>query len=46
MNDPENMDAFFNAKGGWQTRPAHWQTNPAKVQETKERIKKALRAAP
>jgi hypothetical protein len=28
--------AFFNAKGGWQTRPAHWQTNPGKVQETRE----------
>jgi RNA polymerase sigma-70 factor (ECF subfamily) len=36
LNDPDNVDAFFNAKGGWQTRPAHWQTNPGKVQETRE----------
>ena len=37
-NDPENVEAFFNAKGGWQSRPAHWRTNPGKVQETKEFI--------
>lgn len=35
-DDPENMNAFFNAKGGWQNHPAHWLTNPGKVQETKE----------
>lgn len=35
-NDPDNLDAFFNAKGGWQTHPAHWRTNPGKAQETKE----------
>ena len=35
-NDPDNVDAFFNAKGGWQIRPAHWRTNPAKAQEAKE----------
>lgn len=34
--DPDNLEAFFNAKGGWQIRPAHWRTNPGKVQETKE----------
>lgn len=34
--DPDNLGAFFNAKGGWQIRPAHWRTNPGKVQETKE----------
>jgi len=36
LNDPDNVEAFFNAKGGWQSRPAHWRTNPGKVQETKE----------
>ena len=35
-NDADNLDSFFNATGGWQTRPAHWRTNPGKVQETKE----------
>lgn len=33
---PERMQAFFNAKGGWQARPAHWRTNPGKAHETKE----------
>jgi RNA polymerase sigma-70 factor (ECF subfamily) len=36
FDSPDDLDAFFNAKGGWQTRPAHWQTNPGKVQENKE----------
>ena len=36
VNDPDNLDAFFNAKGAWQTLPAHWRTNPGKAQETKE----------
>jgi RNA polymerase sigma-70 factor (TIGR02943 family) len=36
--DTDAMEAFFNAKGGWQIRPAHWQTDPAKAQETKEFI--------
>lgn len=36
LNDPDNVEAFFNAKGGWQNRPAHWRTNPGKAQETKE----------
>jgi RNA polymerase sigma-70 factor (ECF subfamily) len=36
VNDPENMDAFFNPKGGWQARPAHWRTHPGKAHENKE----------
>ena len=36
MADPERMDALFNAKGGWETRPAHWRSNPAKAHETRE----------
>jgi RNA polymerase sigma-70 factor (ECF subfamily) len=32
----ENLDAFFNAKGAWQTLPAHWQLNPGKSQEVRE----------
>ena len=36
LSDLDNVDAFFNAKGGWHTRPAHWRTNPGKAQETKE----------
>jgi RNA polymerase sigma-70 factor (TIGR02943 family) len=34
--DPDRMQAFFNAKGGWQARPAHWSANPGKAHETKE----------
>ncbi len=36
INDPDNLETFFNAKGGWQIRPAHWSTNPGKAQETRE----------
>ena len=36
LNDPDNVEAFFNTKGGWQTRPAHWSTNPGKALETKD----------
>lgn len=36
VGDPDNIDALFNAKGGWQIRPAHWRTDPGKAQETKE----------
>ncbi|MGD8702724.1 MAG: sigma-70 family RNA polymerase sigma factor [Desulfosarcina sp.] len=36
VDDPDNIDALFNAKGGWQTRPAHWRTNPGKAHETRE----------
>lgn len=32
----ENLDAFFNAKGAWQTMPAHWRLNPGKSQEVRE----------
>jgi RNA polymerase sigma-70 factor (ECF subfamily) len=32
----ENLDAFFNAKGAWQTLPAHWRLNPGKSQEVRE----------
>jgi RNA polymerase sigma-70 factor (TIGR02943 family) len=34
--DPDNLDGFFNAKGGWQIRPEHWSANPGKSQEVKE----------
>lgn len=36
IEEPDRMEAFFNAKGGWQKRPAHWSTNPGKAHETKE----------
>ena len=32
----ENLDGFFNAKGGWRVRPQHWSANPGKSQEVKE----------
>jgi len=35
-NDADNLDGFFNAKGGWQIRPQHWSANPGKSQEVKE----------
>jgi RNA polymerase sigma-70 factor (ECF subfamily) len=34
--DPDRIDAFFNAKGGWQMRPGQWRVNPGKAHETKE----------
>jgi len=34
--DADNLDGFFNAKEGWQTRPEHWSANPGKSQEVKE----------
>lgn len=36
IENPDRVDAFFNAKGGWQIRPAHWRVNPGKAHETKE----------
>jgi RNA polymerase sigma-70 factor (TIGR02943 family) len=36
IEDPDQMETFFNVKGGWQMRPAHWSTNPGKAHETKE----------
>lgn len=36
IEDPDQMETFFNVKGGWQLRPAHWSTNPGKAHETKE----------
>lgn len=36
IENPDQMEAFFNDKGGWQMRPAHWSTNPGKAHETKE----------
>lgn len=36
IEDPERVEAFFNAKGGWQMRPSHWSVNPGKAHETKE----------
>lgn len=38
VDDPENIEALFNAKGGWHVRPAHWLTDPGKAQETREFI--------
>lgn len=35
-HDPDNLDGFFNEKGGWQVRPQHWSANPGKSQEVKE----------
>ncbi len=37
-NDPDSLDGFFNAKGGWQIRPQHWSTHPGKSQEVKEAL--------
>lgn len=36
IDDPERVEAFFNAKGGWRMRPSHWSMNPGKAHETKE----------
>ena len=36
LHDPDNLEAFFNAKGNWQIRPEHWRTDPGKSQEIKE----------
>ncbi len=36
IHDPDDLDAFFNAKGGWQTRPQSWQTHPGKAQQNRE----------
>ncbi len=32
----EDLDAFFNAKGAWQTMPEHWRLNPGKSQGVRE----------
>ena len=36
IEDPDRVDAFFNAKGGWQIRPNHWSQNPSEAYENKE----------
>jgi RNA polymerase sigma-70 factor (ECF subfamily) len=36
IDDPDRVEAFFNAKGGWQMRPAHWSENPGKAHDTRE----------
>lgn len=36
IEDPDRVEAFFNAKGGWQLRPSHWSMNPEKAHETRE----------
>ncbi len=36
IDDPDGVEAFFNAKGGWQVRPLHWSFNPGKAHENKE----------
>jgi len=33
-----DLDAFFNAKGAWQTMPENWRLNPGKSQEVREFI--------
>ena len=35
-DDPEDLEAFFNAKGGWQLRPAQWRVDPGRAHENKE----------
>ncbi len=34
--DPDNLEAFFNAKGSWQIRPENWRADPGKAQENRE----------
>lgn len=36
VQDPDNLAAFFNARGGWQIRPENWRSDPGKSQENKE----------
>lgn len=37
-NGTEDLEAFFNAKGAWQTMPQSWRVNPGKSQEVREFI--------
>jgi len=37
-DDPDHVEAFFNAKGSWHLRPSHWTVNPAKAQANREFI--------
>ena len=36
IEDPDRIEAFFNAKGGWQKRPTHWSAHPGKAYQTRE----------
>jgi len=36
IEDPDQMDAFFNSKGGWKAPSTYWSSNPAKANETQE----------
>ena len=36
IHDPDNLEAFFNARGSWQIRPENWRADPGKSQENKE----------
>jgi RNA polymerase sigma-70 factor (ECF subfamily) len=36
IENPDQIETFFNVKGGWQMRPAHWSTNPGKAHDTKK----------
>jgi RNA polymerase sigma-70 factor (ECF subfamily) len=36
IENPDQMETFFNDQGGWQMQPAHWSTNPGKAHETRE----------
>lgn len=36
IEDPNRLEAFFNAKGSWKIRPSNWRVNPVKAHEIKE----------
>ena len=36
IDNPDGVEAFFNAKGHWQTLPTHWSANPGEAQANKE----------
>ena len=36
VEDPDNLEAFFNTRGGWQIRPENWRSDPGRSQEYKE----------
>ena len=36
IQNPDSLEAFFNARGRWQIRPENWRADPGKSQENKE----------
>ncbi|MBW2297593.1 MAG: sigma-70 family RNA polymerase sigma factor [Deltaproteobacteria bacterium] len=36
IQDPDSLEAFFNAKGSWRIRPENWRADPGKSQENRE----------